>query len=128
MTSQPPTPQAMPKLRLSLHRARPRPAVDVDLLVGGRAVAAVGCEALATSAASMHMSICAGELAAADGVEGQRRAGGGQGRDQILDEGGRARIAHVRGADGAQEMRLARRCARCSPARLASLMQIRLSI
>ena len=48
----------------------------------------------------------AGELAATDGVEGQRRAGFRQGRGQVVHEGRRGGIDDMFGADVAQDVGL----------------------
>ena len=73
MSSQPPTPQAVPKSRTSSGRAGVQPAVDVELLVNGRAIVVVRPGGPAGSRLHGRQDLAA-QAAAADGVERQRRA------------------------------------------------------
>ena len=80
-------------------------AVDVDLLVGGRAVAAVGARPGVQHDFHRRQDLT-GELAAADGVEGERGAGGAKGGDQVFHEGRLCGVDDVRRADVFQDLRL----------------------
>src|SRR4030095_16206440 len=82
-------------------------AVDVDLLRGRRAVAAVLGRLRVKSRLHRRQDL-ARELAAARGVERERRARLADGPDQVRHEGRRARIDDVHRAERVQQLRLLR--------------------
>src|SRR5215831_6278130 len=83
---------------VELGRPAVEPAVDVYLLVRGRSVAAVFLRGPVQRGLHRGEDLSR-ELPAADRVERDRGAGGGERLDQIVHEGRRARVAHVRGAE-----------------------------
>ena len=88
----------MPKRAVQLGRPGVEAAIDVDLLVHAGAVAAVDLGGLVGG--DLHAGEdLAGQLAAADGVEGHGGAGGDQRRDQVVHEGRRGGIDDMLGAD-----------------------------
>src|SRR5262249_57156198 len=78
-------------------------AVDVDLLVGGRPVAAVFLRRPVRGRLHRGEDLPR-QSSAADRIEGHRGAGGGERLDQVVHELGRRRVAHVGGADPLQEV------------------------
>ena len=62
--------------------------MNIHLLVGSGGRSGLYCVALAMKAQPPCMRRVTGEFAAADGVEGQGRAGRRQGGDEIQHEGG----------------------------------------
>src|SRR6185295_12562858 len=80
-------------------------AVNVDLLVRGRAVAAVARGRFVERHLHAGEDL-AGELAAADRIEGDGGTGLDQRVGEVVGEGRRGRVDDVLGADVAQGLRL----------------------
>src|SRR5207237_9968918 len=85
-----------------LGRREAEVAVDIDLLVDARAVAAVFLGGLVDGDLHRRQDL-AGELAAADRIEGDGRAGVDQRLREVVEEGGRGAVDDVPGADAAQQ-------------------------
>src|SRR5579863_1212706 len=96
-----------PERSIQLGRTKIKTAINIDLLVHVRSVAAVGFCGL------VDRSLHAGEnltreLAAADGVERQRGPGLDQRVGKVVHEGPRGGVDHILRADLAQYLRLLR--------------------